>query len=207
VSVSLHSSTPLFTPHLFQQSSPKGKRQSRSFIETDSDPHTCSQKLRRSRAAVEPLLEEALRELQYLQEVDLSLQELGSFDGEADLRVLEEVRVLERPPETRQSLHSRSFGLGLIRLASRKALSGCSRRGGTRRCFRPGVGLQLFGEVGLEQDVTRISQELGSFGFVEAEATDCASPHVFDRLPLWLAHCVLCIRAALSLIRPKQMQT
>jgi hypothetical protein len=55
---------------------------------------------------VEPLLEEALRELQYLQEVDLSLQELGSFEGEADLGVLEEVRILERPPETRQGLHT-----------------------------------------------------------------------------------------------------
>ncbi|GAQ80351.1 hypothetical protein KFL_000520210 [Klebsormidium nitens] len=51
-----------------------------------------SSKLRRSRAAVEPLLEEALEELRYLQEVDLSLQELESFQREDDLRVLEEVR-------------------------------------------------------------------------------------------------------------------
>lgn len=55
---------------------------------------SCSSKLRRSRAAVEPLLEEALEELRYLQEVDLSLQELESFRGEDDLRVLEEVTFL-----------------------------------------------------------------------------------------------------------------
>ena len=52
-----------------------------------------ARKLRRAVQAVQPLLEAARLEVQYLEEIESSLEGLGQYKEEADLRALHEVRL------------------------------------------------------------------------------------------------------------------
>ena len=51
-----------------------------------------NQKLKRARAAVEPLLEEVTSEIDYLQQVEASLNQLEIYQNPEDLQTLEEIR-------------------------------------------------------------------------------------------------------------------
>jgi predicted ribosome quality control (RQC) complex YloA/Tae2 family protein len=50
------------------------------------------QKLKRARSAVEPLLHEVLSEIEYLEQVEASLNQLDSYTNPEDLETLEEIR-------------------------------------------------------------------------------------------------------------------
>ncbi len=66
------------------------------------------QKLKRARIAVEPLLKEVLSEIEYLEQVEATLNQLENYDHPEDLQTLEEIReelIQQKYLEAKQQRH------------------------------------------------------------------------------------------------------